>query len=252
MKKYLLASGLFFVFYSVFVILTLPINVALAWIDLPKGITLSNPSGTIWNAEFAQITIEQSRQSRVKINKVSTDLSLSSLFLLTPSINIKFGDKLVDGPQGNLTLSGLLTMPEISHASISIAANDIAKELTLPIDTTAFGMVILTLDSYVVGKPLCANAQGKITWSKAALNAFEQTVELGTLKANVSCEKGALALEIDAKNNLGLSFLAYLRDKGRVSGDGYLIPGNNFPKKLHDLLPFIGKPDNKGRYRLRL
>lgn len=250
MKKYLVMGGLFFVFYSVFVIGTLPINIALSWLNLSKEVSLSKASGTIWHAEIDQVIIPQKRQSDIQINKVITDLRLSSLFDFSPSFDIQFGGKLVAGPQGYLTLSGSLAKLEISHASISIAANDIAKRLTLPIDASAFGMLLLTLNTYVVGKPLCVTAKGKITWPKAALNAFEQTVELGTLNAEISCKKGALVLEIDPKNNLGLSFSTYLRNQGRISGNGYLTPGNKFPDKLKELLPIIGKPDNKGRYRL--
>jgi len=250
MKKYLLAGGLFLVFYSVFVIATLPVNVALSWLELPKGLSLTKASGTIWHAEITQVTLQKKNQSNVEINKVTTNLSLASLFVLSPSIVIKFGGKSLDGPRGNLTLSGSLESPEISNANISLAANDIAKELTLPVDVSAFGMASLALDSYVLGKPLCATAKGLITWPKAALNAFEQTVELGTIKAKVGCEKGVVVINVDPKNNLGLSFTTYIRNQRNISGNGYITPGNKFPKKLNELLPFIGKPDNKGRYRI--
>jgi len=35
-----------------------------------------------------------------------------------------------------------------------------------------------------------------------------------------------------------------------MSGNGFLKPGAKFPKVLNDVLPFLGKKDNQGRYRL--
>jgi len=249
MKK-MFAVILFLFFYGVFVIATLPVNIALSWLNLPKNISLYKPTGTIWQAKIDQVIVQQNRQTKIQVNNVNTALSLSSLLLFTPTIDIKFGGKLSDGPEGHLTLSGSMIKPQIINANITITADEVANKLTLPIDVSALGTVSLALDSYVMGKPLCAIAKGKITWPKAALKAFEQSVELGTLNAKVSCEKGALALEIDPKNSLGLSFTAYLRNQGQMSGNGYLTPGNKFPQKLKELLPFLGKPDNNGRYRL--
>jgi len=251
MKKWFLGLGLFVSFYVIFLLATLPINTALAWFKIPNNINLAQASGTIWNAKIKQINIRQNRSSTIQVNNIATNLSLVSLLMLEPSINLTFGGKAVEGPQGALTVSGLSDTLSISAAKIMLPASDIAQKLNLGIDVDAFGQLTLNLASYVMGKPFCSQVQGNIIWPKAALSAFNQTVELGTLKAKLSCEKGALMAEIDPKNNLGLSFTAYLRGRNRLSGNGFLTPGNKFPQALKEVLPFFGRADNKGRYRLR-
>ncbi len=246
MKKWILRGLLFFSSYLVFVVASMPINTVLAFVTLPKGLTISGVSGTIWQTKIAQVNTET-----VTVNRVNAHLKLSSLFLLNPTIEVNFGGRLLDGPHGNLTVSGLLSRLEIKQTKLTLPANDIAQQLILPIDLTALGSVTINLDHYLIGKPLCKEIQGNIVWSKAAMTAFEQTVELGRLQGKLSCKKGAVVLKIDDKNNLGLSFSAYLRAKSQVSGNGYLTPGSKFPPKLKELLPFIGKADRQGRYRLR-
>jgi general secretion pathway protein N len=41
-----------------------------------------------------------------------------------------------------------------------------------------------------------------------------------------------------------------LDQSGRVSGNGFLKPGAKFPPELINALPFLGRKDNQGRYRL--
>ena len=86
---------------------------------------------------------------------------------------------------------------------------------------------------------------------------MEQDIKLGKLKATISCEKGSLVVQLAPKNDLGISFSAYIGVKGsaqkrkfNTSGKGYLKPGTKFPVQLKSVLPFLGNPDKEGRYRL--
>ena len=99
---------------------------------------------------------------------------------------------------------------------------------------------------------MCHEVQGNINWPKGKINAFNEDIRLGTLKARLGCEQGALTLTVDEKNDLGLSYTAYMRQVGKVTGNGYLTPGDKFPEKIKPALGFLGKPDNQGRYRLSL
>ena len=102
------------------------------------------------------------------------------------------------------------------------------------------------------GAPICKELQGDIHWRKAGVTGFEEKVNLGALSATLSCEKGELVADVDPKNDLGLSYRAQLKQGGRFTGSGYLTPGAKFPEQLIAVLSFIGKPDNQGRYRLKM
>ena len=56
-------------------------------------------------------------------------------------------------------------------------------------------------------------------------------------------------MTVDPENNLGLTFVLSVHGKG-IKGQGTLLPGSKFPQPLKAALPFLGKPDKEGRYRL--
>ena len=238
--------------YIIFIIATIPASVVINAIELPQGIALSKVSGSIWQTHIDKVEIPtKNKQANIIINKVTANLAPMSLLTLNPSIKINFGGRLLDGPQGELTLTNIFQKITVTNSNIQLAAHDIIQHLILPIEIQALGEVKLKLAQFALGKPLCTTAHGEIVWQRAALTAFEQTIELDTLKADIHCQKGILAIKINPKNKLGLTFTTYIRSGTQISGNGYLTPSATLPKAIHDVLPFLGKPDSKGRYHLR-
>ncbi|MCJ8319699.1 MAG: type II secretion system protein N [Colwellia sp.] len=244
MKMKFAIAAIFLSVYLAFVIAATPANLVLSYAPLPSGVGLHGVKGTIW-----QMSIDELVHPQLTISKIEAKLSFWSLFTLNPTISLKFGDTFSDTPSGKLTVSGLFNDVSIQDATINISANYIAQKMPLPIPLNASGEVSLIIEKFVVGKPICQLAQGDVHWPNASVSALNESVNLGLLAAKLSCEQGALAVVIDEKNDLGVSFTAYIRSKG-VSGNGYLKPARNFPEKLQAVLPFLGKPDNQGRYRL--
>ncbi len=244
MKKWFAFGAIFLSVYLVFVIAAMPANFVLGYVKLPKTMALNGIKGTIW-----QMNIDELIHPKVTVDKIDAQLSFWSLFTLNPSIKLTFGDDFSAGPSGNLTVSGLLSDITITDADLVVSADAIAQQMPLPVPLVASGDVKLTIEEFVVGKPICQLANGKVSWQKSSVSALNETVTLGNLAAKLSCQQGALAVTIDDKNDLGLSFVAYVRFRG-VSGNGHLKPGAKFPENLKLALPFLGKPDNQGRYRL--
>jgi len=246
MKKPFAYTAIFFAVYSVFVLALMPANWLISQITLPNNVKISAVEGTIWQAYIAQAMVDD-----VVINQVQSSLSLMSVLMLDPKLDIRFGGALVNGPEGELTITGLFSGMVIEDAQISLAANTVADRLNLPIDITAHELLTLNITRFVIGAPICRELQGGLQWPNAAVTAFEEKVLLGGLSATLSCEQGELIADIDPNNNLGLSYRAQLKQGGRFSGSGYLTPGAKFPEALKATLSFLGKADNKGRYRLK-
>jgi general secretion pathway protein N len=244
MKEWFAYGAVFLSAYLFFVVVTLPAKVVLGYVTLPKNVVLQGVSGSVWQTKITEVSYK-----KVSLHQVTASLNFWSLFTLDPTLKVNFGDALLAGPEGILTVSGLLAQLTITHGEVLISANDIAQQLTLPIPLIAAGNVKIKLDEFILGKPICQQALGRIAWHKAGVTAFDQRIALGTISADMSCQQGALALAIDPKNNLGLTFTAYVRSKG-ASGTGFLKPGKKFPATLQSVLPFLGKADNQGRYRL--
>ena len=247
MKKKFAYSAIFLILYSVFVVALMPASWVMSYVTLPKNVAISAVEGTIWHTEINQVMVDG-----VVINQVHSDLSLLSVLTLDPQVELTFGDALINGPEGYLTLSGLMSDIVVEDAQVLVAANTVAARLNLPIDLVAHEQLQLNIARFVIGAPVCNELDGIIQWRKAGVTAFEEKVNFGALSATLSCEKGELVAEVDPKNNLGLSYRAELKQGGRFTGSGYLTPGDEFPEQLIPLLSFVGNPDNQGRYRLKM
>ena len=248
MKKQFTIGGVFLITYLGFLIATLPATMLLSQFKIPKNISISEVTGSVWNTNIAQVIVGKTR-----VQQVNTRVSFWSLFTLTPKLSITFGDAFIAGPEGKLELALSQEKAQISNLKVFIKANNIAQQLTLPLPISAQGDVEITLFNAEIDLQKgnqCITAKGTATWSKAGVVALEQNVKLGNFTADIGCENGALALTLSPKNDLGLTFNAYMRQGGRISGNGFLKPGTKFPQVLNDVLPFLGKKDSQGRYRL--
>ncbi|MBL4766099.1 MAG: type II secretion system protein N [Colwellia sp.] len=248
MKNKLAIAVIFLITYIGFLIATLPTTLVLNQVSLPKNMQVSGVTGSIWSTEIAQVNIDGT-----SVAKVNAKLSFWSLFTLAPKLSITFGDSFIAGPEGKLELVLSAEKVEINELTLLVKANEIAQQFTLPLPLSAQGDVELTLLNATIdlaNNNQCITANGSISWAKAGVVALEKNIKLGNLSADITCEKGALAVIISPKNDLGLTFSTYVRNGGKISGNGYLKPGAKFPPALNDALPFLGKKDRQGRYRL--
>jgi len=250
MKKWFAASAIFLSSYIVFLLSTAPLTLVVNNISLPKNIDLQDVSGSVWQGEIAQVTINNDT-----IEQVNTEVSFWSLFTLAPSVKINFGDAMLAGPEGKFTLEISSEKLALTEVQVFLSANDIANQLPLPIPVAAQGNVELYLDSIVIktGKELsCLQAKGDVSWLRAGVIALDQDIKLGKFNVGISCAGGNLLAKVDPKNNLGLNFDGVLAlPAKKASGQGYLKPGAKFPTQLKPALSFLGRADNEGRYPLR-
>jgi len=250
MKKWFAIIAIFLMTYVGFLVATLPANLVVNSITLPKNVNLQGVSGTIWQAK-----IQQFSSAQINVHKIQAELSFWSLFTLKPSVTLQFGDPLLPGPEGKATISGNAEQVSLTDVDILVTANSIAQQLTLAVPATAQGDVHLVLTqlsmtNLAVNNVVCQQATGNIYWSNAGVIALDNHVKLGEFSADIRCIKNELAVVLSPKNNLGLTATAYVKKTARVTGSGYLKPGAKFPHQLKSVLPFIGRADKAGRYPL--
>ncbi len=250
MKKWFAFTAIFLSSYMVFLLASTPLALVINNVKLPKNIVLQGISGSIWHGEIGKVIINNS-----EIEQVKTAVSFWSFFSLSPNVQVTFGDAMSSGPEGQLSLTLSSEQLTLTEVEIFMSANDIAKQLPLPIPLSAQGNVELFLSELVIttGPQLsCSKAEGELLWSRAGVVALEQNIKLGKFTTAISCNQGKLLAKVSPKNNLGLSFDGVLTlATQKVSGNGYLKPGAKFPSQLRSTLSFIGRPDNQGRYQLR-
>jgi len=252
MKNKFTIVSIFLISYLGFLIATLPATLParllLNQFEIPKNLGVSGVTGSVWNTHVDQITI-----GKMSIQKVNIQLDFWSLFTLKPTLSITFGDPFIAGPEGKLELTLSQKTAQISDFNLLIKANEIAQQFTLPLPVSAQGNVeinVVNADINLQKEYQCTVVKGVAAWSKAGVIALEQRIKLGNFTADIDCENGALALIVNPKNNLGLTFSAYVNQGGKVSGKGFLKPSAKFPHVLNNALPFLGRKDSQGRYRL--
>jgi len=246
MKKWIAFVALFISAYLVFVIQQLPISFVLSSLPLPNNVSLGSATGNVWQFELTHVQVDD-----VRVNQVRVDLREASLLTLDPTFDVQFGSPMAFGPEGSATISGLATAMVVEHANVMLPANDIAQRLPLLVPAQAKSDVTLQLNRFEMGKPVCQELDGQVEWRAAAVEVMEQHIELGDLSAKLACDKGEIIAAISPDNSLGLTFEAVISENFRVHGDGHIQPTAETPEAIKQSLPFLGKPDNQGRYRLR-
>jgi len=250
MKKWFAFVAIFLGSYMVFLLASAPLALVTNNIELPRNIEIQGVSGSIWQGEIASVTVNKN-----VIEQVKTKLNFWSLFSLSPSIKLTFGDAMLAGPEGKFTLKISPEQLTLTEGELFISASDIAKQLPLPIPVAAQGGVELYLPLLVMTTSeqlSCSQAEGQLTWLRAGVVALEQNIKLGKFTAEISCAKGNLLAKLSPNNNLGLSFDGVLAlPAKKASGQGYIKPGAKFPSQLKSALSFLGRADNQGRYPLR-
>ena len=245
MKKWLAIFAAFTGVYLCFVIAFLPASFVANKIALPNNIQLGQVSGSIWNSAIDTVVIDGTQ-----INNIKADVNTWSLFTFNPTINVTLGGALYNGPEGRFSVSGLLSSITITELDIAMNANEIAQQLTLPLPMEAKRMIEITAEQFVVGQPICQQLTGNVRWKNAEITAMSEKVALGTLSAALSCNKGKVIATLNEKNNLGVTFVTEIGARGSVTGKGYLTPHAQLPKAIEQVLPFLGRKDRQGRYRL--
>lgn len=245
MKKWLAALSAFLTVYVFFLVAFIPANFVTNKVKLPDNIQLGNVSGSIWQSKIDTVLIE-----KTLINQVNINVNWLSTILFNPSIDITFGGSLYQGPEGHFNAKGFMSDLTISDLFVSVDANNLAQQLPLPIPVEAKNTISVTINEFVLGQPVCQQLVGNLQWSNAAITALSEQVPLGTLNAILSCVKGKAVVTLDENNDLGVSFTAQLDKGGAISGNGYLTPHNKLPKAVEQVLPFLGRQDQQGRYRL--
>lgn len=258
MKKWFTLGAIFLTSYFIFLLSTLPLPWVMNKITLPKNIVFNGVSGTVWQGNIEQVLIINAA-NRTEVQQVKTALSFWSLLSFSPKVDVVFGDALLAGPEGKLSVAVSQEQVALTDVVLIMPANDVAQQAKLPLPVTAKGEFELQMAQIIfsLSEQTCQQASGNLNWSGAGVIAMKETIKLGQLKADISCEKGDVIAKISPQNNLGLSFSANInikdsmqRNRLTVSGKGYLKPPASFPEQLQAALPFLGRPDKDGRYRL--
>ena len=246
MKSVLKWGSLCLVVYLVFLIVKLPAVHVIAKIQLPKGVSVSGVSGTIWNGYSQRVQV-----NGLPISKVNWSLSFFPLLLGEISADIKAGDiRDIDQISANGHVSFAGQHLEVDNLLAYIPTNLVISLLPLPIPVQADGRFKVQLDEvdYEAG---CQKFTGKGQWLNANFTGTTGVIDLGNFNADLSCENNSIVVDVKQPNSFGLSATATIPADMKFKISGRFKPDANLPQEVHQAAQFFGNPDADGYYPIK-
>lgn len=246
MKSVLKWGSLCLVIYLVFLIIKLPAVQVLSKIQLPKDISVSGISGTIWDghAQRAQI-------NGLPMSDINWTLSFFPLLFGEISTELKAGN-IRDVEQ--ISINGYVSFKgqhlEIENLLAYIPTDLVISLLPLPIPIQADGRFKVQLDevAYEAG---CQTFKGSGQWLNASYTGTTGMIDLGSFNADLSCDNGSIVADVKQPNRFGLTAKTTIPANMKFKVEGRFKPEANLPKEVHQAAQFFGKADSEGYYPIK-
>lgn len=243
MKK---AFLLFVLFFVVFVLIKLPVALILDRVTLPNGIAYEKISGTIWQGKIKRLQIQDE-----VLHKVEWQTSPLALLMGEVAVQFKFGNvrntQQISG-KGNATYS--LSGISLEKTVVRLPADNLKKYSPIPINDIG-GRVILDVNSYQFSNALCDVLDGELIWTKSEVD-IGGPITFGSIAANLTCDEHVVVATFNGNDQLGLEGEARIASPNQFGFDGFVKPDATLPSAVHNAVGMFGKPDSKGRVKIKL
>ncbi|RUO65942.1 general secretion pathway protein N [Pseudidiomarina planktonica] len=235
-------------FFLIALLVTAPARL-LHLAPLPKGIAVYDVTGSLWQGQAGQISVELPNTPKaLRLHNVSWDLSFWSLLtgqlhtsLELPELNnVVSGELILTAGRGGVT---------ISDADLGGRIADSISTFNIPAPLTVDGRWQAQIDRFQPegGTNLCKTLQAQVRGQQVALKINQNWQDLGNYQLNLGCNQGAVTVLMNGDNMMGLMLdSAINRSQSTIAGS--LQPKPEAPEKVTELLVYVGKPDAQGRY----
>ncbi|CAM3739582.1 Type II secretion system protein N [Vibrio aerogenes CECT 7868] len=248
-RKKVIASvmGVFLIFCMSLVV-HLPAAFVLKFVQLPRGVELASPQGTIWHGHLQQI-----RWQRQSLGTFDWQIHPLDLFTGRLFASVKFGrqsDLHIQGRGGvGASFQG---RPFLEDFHFSVPAQTIADHAPLPVPATAEGLVNVSIKAYVFREPFCEKANVDFIWENAQVSLMAQSLPLEKVSAGMTCESNKITVKGKQRSQVLMSEYSVTMDANRkYQLNGWLQPAPGFPESLEKMLKMGLRADGQGRYNFR-
>ncbi len=245
MKRAIFFSLIFVLFFVCSVLTHLPVAFVIQHVSLPRGLIISDPSGTVFKGHANRIQWHQ-------YNLGELNWSLAGSKLLSGKVEYELhsgrGSDMhfaVDGSVGYGLFAGVYG--ENIHASFPVA--ELAKQFSLPLPLQLNGRLDVKIPHYSYQVPWCKKASGSASWQAGPVGTPLGELNIGNVTSDFTCTNNVLSGE--GKQNtkqVSSQFNGNLQSDGRYKLTAWFKPGAQFPDSLKDQLKWLGNPDGQGRY----
>jgi len=237
---------LFIISFVIFTVTLVPISLVVNALPLPKNVAYQGLSGSIWQGDIKTLQVD-----KMLFENVHWRFDFGSLSHGNLGFDIKFGNaRNSEQLSGRGIVSSGLTGYQIRDFAFRMPANAVKPFLPLPVSVIN-GRLITTIDIFQLGEPICEQMSGEFVWVKAGTD-IDGPISFGTITSTLLCEDNKLVAKFDGENLLGLEGSAVVESAKKYSFDGFVKPDVSLPAVVHQSVGFLGKMDNKGKYKIKL
>ncbi|MEI8632180.1 type II secretion system protein N [Vibrio sp. PP-XX7] len=132
---------------------------------------------------------------------------------------------------------------------MSLPAQSIVDQISLPLPVSADGRVRVMVNNYHYHFPFCTQADVDMTWTGAEVSLMAQSLPLEEASAHLVCKDNQI--EIKGRQNSQVvrsEYAVNLEQNQNYQATGWIRPDQGFPDSLKNMLQMATSADPQGRY----
>ncbi|EGR1425199.1 type II secretion system protein N [Vibrio vulnificus] len=245
MKRAIIYSLIFVLFFSISLLSSIPVSFALNYLPPVRGLTIEGTSGTVWQGSAS--TIRWQGQS---FGEVHWDFQTSKLFTGNVQYAVRFGR----GSDLNLRGKGLVGYglgqgAYVENLVASLPAEKVASRLPMPLPLQVEGQVEVNVRHAVYQAPWCASGTGTLVWSASKVGTPIGALDLGPVISDFTCENSQLSVKGEQQSaQVSAQFSAQVTPNRQYTTSAWFKPGAEFPAAMKSQLSWLGNPNGQGQY----
>lgn len=186
--------------FIVALLVTIPARFALQFAPLPAGIQVGGVDGTLWRGEADAVLVDDTM-----LRNVSWRVQPWSLLTGRVVAEVELGEHIDNLLIGRGRIRASRSQLEVADLRVEARLVDLAAYAPEPSPFPLRGDVVLEITSFVLGQPVCAQADGRVELVGGAIQVGQNWENLGALEASLGCDSGYLTAELSEPNSIGLS-----------------------------------------------
>ena len=238
--------ALFVLFFVVLTIFTVPVNLIVKQLPLPKNVAYQELEGTLWQGTIKAVQFDKTVLTQVKWQFLPLKLLTGKLAVQLRWGNARASQEVSGSGIASLGFSGY----QVTDATVRLPANAVKSMIPFPMGEI-FGRVIADVKAFTFAEPLCEQLDGDLIWTQAGVDVNGK-IDFGVISSVLTCEENQVVSTFDGENLLGLQGRAVVKSQKSFGFDGFLKPSTELPAIVHQGIGMLGKADSKGRYKISL
>lgn len=245
MKRAVLYVVIFIVFFSVSLLMGLPVSWVLQQAPTVRGLDIQGANGSVWQGQASSV-----RWQRQNLGEVNWDFQWSSLLTGKAEFAVRFGRGSEMDVRGRGFVGySLSDGPYAKNLVASIPAVKVVEQARLPVPVGVDGQLELNIRHATYAAPWCKNGEGTLVWNASGIQSPVGSLELGPVIADLNCQDSVLtATGEQSSKQVSAAFSAELMPNQRYSTKAWFKPGAEFPSSMGEQLKWLGKPNAQGQY----